>query len=128
MGQIIINEFRRATGNITGNEYVELLLTEDVSATQLQSYFVGDSTEPTAAKYSAYRFTNMASIAPVFKAGTILTIGGSPVNQEIAYNPIPSGTNNDWNIRLSPPRWIFDKAAPSRKFSWGFRGFRCCLC
>ena len=66
MEQIIINEFRRATGDFTGNEYVELLLTEDVSATQLQSYFVGDSTLPTTAKYSAYQFTNMANIAPVF--------------------------------------------------------------
>ena len=51
MGQIIINEFGRATGDITGNEYVELLLTEDLTATQLQSYFVGDSTAPTVAKY-----------------------------------------------------------------------------
>ncbi len=71
MGQIIINEFRRATGDITGNEYAELLLTEDLTTTQLESYFVGDSTTTTLAKYSAYRFTNMANIAPVFKAGTI---------------------------------------------------------
>ncbi|MEG4059134.1 MULTISPECIES: choice-of-anchor Y domain-containing protein, partial [unclassified Microcoleus] len=113
MGQIIINEFRRDTANITDNEYVELLLTEDVSATQLQSYFVGDSTDPTPAKYSAYRFTNMASIAPVFKAGTILTIGGSVANQEIAYNPIPSGTNTDWNIRLSPAGGFLTKLLPA---------------
>ncbi|MEG5170019.1 choice-of-anchor Y domain-containing protein, partial [Microcoleus sp. AT10-A2] len=119
MGQIIINEFRR-DGQFQGNEYVELLLTEDVSATQLQSYFVGDSTEPTVAKYSAYRFTNMASIAPVFKAGTILTIGGSPADQEIAYNPIPSGTNNDWNIRLSPQGGFLTKLLPAGNFHGNF--------
>ncbi|TAF57271.1 MAG: hypothetical protein EAZ60_07505 [Oscillatoriales cyanobacterium] len=116
MGQIIINEFRRDTGDWTGNEYVELLLTEDVSATQLQSYFVGDSTEPTTAKYSAYKFTNMASIAPVFKAGTIIAIGGAIVNQEITYNPIPLGTNNDWNIRLSPTGGFLTKLLPVGNF------------
>lgn len=68
MGQIIINEFRR-DGNFQGDEYVELLLTEDLTAAQLQTFFVGDSTNPTTAKYSAYQFINMASIAPVFKAG-----------------------------------------------------------
>ncbi len=120
MGQIIINEFRRATGDITGNEYVELLLTEDLTVTQLQSYFVGDSTAPTLAKYSAYRFRNMASIAPVFKAGTIIAIGGSPANQEIAYNPIPSGTNNDWNIRLSPTSGFLTKLLPAGNFDSDF--------
>ncbi|MEG5137206.1 MULTISPECIES: choice-of-anchor Y domain-containing protein [unclassified Microcoleus] len=120
MGQIIINEFRRATGDLTGNEYVELLLTEDVSATQLQSYFVGDSTLPTTAKYSAYQFTNMASIAPVFKAGTIIAIGGSTANQEIAYNPIPSGTNNDWNIRLSLEGGFLTKLLPVGNFDGDF--------
>ncbi|MEG3974771.1 Calx-beta domain-containing protein, partial [Microcoleus sp. herbarium8] len=120
MGQIIINEFRRATGDWTGNEYVELLLTEDLTATQLQSYFVGDSTIPTTAKYSAYQFTNMASIAPVFKAGTIIAIGGSPANQEIAYNPIPSGTNNDWNIRLSLEGGFLRKLLPVGNFDGDF--------
>ncbi|PSB50817.1 sodium:calcium exchanger, partial [filamentous cyanobacterium Phorm 6] len=120
MGQIIINEFRRATGDWTGNEYVELLLTEDLTATQLQSYFVGDSTLPTTAKYSAYQFTNMASIAPVFKAGTIIAIGGSPANQEIAYNPIPLGTNNDWNIRLSLEGGFLTKLLPVGNFDGDF--------
>ncbi len=120
MGQIIINEFRRATGDITGNEYVELLLTEDLTATELQSYFIGDSTAATLAKYSAYQFTNMASIAPVFKAGTIIAIGGSPANQEILYNPTPSGTNNDWNIRLTPTAGFLTKLLPAGNFDSDF--------
>ncbi|NJM62997.1 MAG: tandem-95 repeat protein, partial [Oscillatoriales cyanobacterium RU_3_3] len=44
----------------------------------------------------------MANIAPVFKAGTIIAIGGSsaiPAN-EITYNPVPGGTDADWNIQL----------------------------
>ncbi|MEG4995997.1 choice-of-anchor Y domain-containing protein, partial [Microcoleus sp. B4-D1] len=101
MGQIIINEFRR-DGQFQGNEYVELLLTEDVSATQLQSYFVGDSIGATAQKNSAYQFRNMASIAPVFKAGTIIAIGGSGVipTDDINYNPVADGNDADWNIQL----------------------------
>ncbi|MEG4636641.1 Ig-like domain-containing protein [Microcoleus sp. Aus8_D4] len=120
MGQIIINEFRRDTGDFTGNEYVELLLTEDLTATQLQSYFVGDSTAPTTTKYSAYRFASMASIAPVFKAGTIIAIGGAIANQEITYNPIPLGTDSDWNIRLSPEGGFLTKLLPAGNFDGDF--------
>ncbi|TAG91552.1 MAG: tandem-95 repeat protein, partial [Oscillatoriales cyanobacterium] len=101
MGQIIINEFRR-DGSFQGDEYVELLLTEDLTAAQLQTFFVGDSTDLTTVKYSAYQFINMASIAPVFKAGTIIVLGGESVipANEITYNPVPRGTDADWNIQL----------------------------
>lgn len=101
MGQIIINEFRR-NGQFQGNEYVEMLLTEDLTASQLQSFFVGDSSNAINNKNSAYQFRNMGSIAPVFKAGTIIAIGGSsiiPAN-EITYNPVPGGNDADWNIQL----------------------------
>lgn len=98
---IVVNEFRRSTGDITGNEYIELLLTRDLTAAELETYVVGDSTATTAQKYSAYRFTNMAGIAPTFKAGTLIAIGGDPALQETAYNPIPTGTDSDWNLILS---------------------------
>ncbi|WP_293147391.1 Ig-like domain-containing protein [Microcoleus sp. bin48.metabat.b7b8b9.023] len=101
MGQIIINEFRR-DGNFQGDEYVEILLTEDLTVAQLQSYFIGDSQDPPEFKLSAYQFVNMANIASVFKAGTIIVIGGSnviPVN-DISYNPVPGGNDADWNIKL----------------------------
>jgi hypothetical protein len=39
MAQVIINEFRR-DGNFQGDEYVELLLTEDLTAAQLQIFFL----------------------------------------------------------------------------------------
>ncbi|MCU0545336.1 MAG: Ig-like domain-containing protein [Oscillatoriaceae cyanobacterium Prado104] len=101
MGQIIINEFRR-NGQFQSNEYVELLLTEDLTASQLQSFFVGDSSGALTKKNSAYQFTNMASIASVFKAGTIIAIGGSDVfsTNDVAYNPVPDGNDADWNIQL----------------------------
>ncbi|MCZ0905059.1 hypothetical protein ON021_34710, partial [Microcoleus sp. HI-ES] len=44
----------------------------------------------------------MASIAPVFKAGTIIAIGGSDVipSNDISYNPVAGGNDADWNIQL----------------------------
>jgi predicted extracellular nuclease len=98
---IVINEFRR-DGTLATTEYVELLLTQDLTAAQLESYFVGDSTSTTAAKFGAYKFTNMASIATTFKAGTIIVIGGTTAisSQDTSYNPIAGGTDDNWNIRL----------------------------
>jgi predicted extracellular nuclease len=98
---IVINEFRR-DGALATTEYVELLLTQDLTAAQLESYFVGDSTSATAAKFGAYKFTNMASIAATFKAGTIIVIGGTTAipSQDTSYNPIAGGTDDNWNIRL----------------------------
>jgi predicted extracellular nuclease len=98
---IVINEFRR-DGAFSNTEYVELLLTQDLTAAQLNSYFIGDSTSTTAAKFGAYKFTNMASIAATFKAGTIIVIGGTTAipSQDTSYNPIAGGTDDNWNIRL----------------------------
>jgi predicted extracellular nuclease/ABC-type phosphate transport system substrate-binding protein len=98
---IVINEFRR-DGTLATTEYVELLLTQDLTAAQLESYFVGDSTSATAAKFGAYKFTNMASIAATFKAGTIIVIGGTTAipSQDTSYNPIAGGSDDNWNIRL----------------------------
>ncbi|MBC7879875.1 MAG: hypothetical protein H7Y37_00935 [Anaerolineae bacterium] len=98
---IVINEFRR-DGTLATTEYVELLLTQDLTAAQLESYFVGDSTSSTAAKFGAYKLTNMVSIAAIFKAGTIIVIGGTTAiaSQDTSYNPIPGGTDDNWNIRI----------------------------
>ncbi|WP_427162345.1 endonuclease/exonuclease/phosphatase family protein [Aliinostoc sp. HNIBRCY26] len=98
MAKIIINEFYRGGNLTTGDEFIELLLLEDLTAAQLESFFVGDSTATKAAKFSAYDFTNMGSIAPVFQAGTIITIGGTTAfTQDTSYNP----AGGDWNIRLN---------------------------
>ncbi|MDZ8107987.1 MAG: putative Ig domain-containing protein [Nostoc sp. DedQUE12a] len=98
MPKIVINEFYRGGNLTTGDEFIELLLTEDLTATQLQSFFVGDSTGSKASKFSAYRFTNLGSIAPTFKAGTIITVGGTTaITQDTSYNP----SANDWNLALN---------------------------
>jgi hypothetical protein len=98
MPQIIINEFYRGGNLTTGDEFIELLLVEDLTAAQLNAFFVGDSTSAKASKFSAYDFTNMGAIAPVFEAGTIIAVGGTArFAQDTSYNP----TSGDWNILLN---------------------------
>ncbi|BAQ65373.1 ExeM/NucH family extracellular endonuclease [Geminocystis sp. NIES-3709] len=98
MAKIIINEFYRGGNLTTTDEFIELLLLEDLTATQLETFFVGDSTGTKASKFSAYEFTNMSSIATTFKAGTIIVVGGTGrITQDTSYDP----TNNDWNIALN---------------------------
>jgi hypothetical protein len=100
-GDVFINEFRR-DGNWTTSEYVEILLTKNLTASDLESLFIGDSTAVTQAKFASYRMTNLATIAPVFKAGTILVVGGTtaiPV-QDLTYNPVAGGSDDDWSLRF----------------------------
>jgi Ca2+-binding RTX toxin-like protein len=99
MTKIIINEFYRGGNLTTTDEFIEVLLTQNLTATELNSFFVGDSSSGKISKFSAYGFRNMDSIASIFKAGTIITIGGqTAVTQDTSYNP----TSGDWNIALNP--------------------------
>jgi predicted extracellular nuclease len=98
MPKVIINEFFRGGTLTSGDEFIELLLVEDFTAAQLNTFFVGDSTGSKTGKFSAYDFTNMNSIAPTFRAGTIITVGGTAaVTQDTSYNP----ASGDWNILLN---------------------------
>ncbi len=92
-----INEFFRAGNLTTTDEWMEVVLLQDLTAAQLNTYFVGDSTGSTASKFSSYQFTNMENIAPTFCAGTIITVGGTtgPAS-DITYAP----ASNDWNLSL----------------------------
>ncbi len=98
MPKIIINEFYRGGNLTTTDEFIELLLVEDLTATQLESFFVGDSTAAKASKFSAYKFTNLSSVASTFQAGTIITVGGTTaLTQDTSYNP----STGDWNLALN---------------------------
>ncbi len=100
---VIINEFRRDSGTgFTDKEAIEFVLTQDQTAVQLESLYFGDSRAETDIKVGVYKFQNLSSISTTFKAGTIIVIGGdTPVpTEDIAYNPEPSGTDDDWNIKL----------------------------
>lgn len=95
--RMIINEFYRGGNLNTTDEWVEILLIEDLTAAQLNSFFVGDSTGTTAAKFSGYQFTNMGTIAANFPKGTLIVVGGTTAfTQDTSYNP----GSGDWNILL----------------------------
>ncbi|MBF2029553.1 MAG: DUF4347 domain-containing protein [Oscillatoriales cyanobacterium C42_A2020_001] len=100
-GSIIINEFRRS-GTFDNTEYIEFVLTADQTATQLESLYFGDSSAATNGKVGVYRFQNLAAIAPVFKAGTIITIGGTSAipTEDLTYNPTFPGNDAAWNLAL----------------------------
>ncbi|MBW4422851.1 MAG: DUF4347 domain-containing protein [Myxacorys californica WJT36-NPBG1] len=102
LGDIIINEFQRTAGSFTDSEYIEFLLTADLTATQLEDFFFGDSNGTTFSKLGIYSLSNLSSIAPTFKAGTIIVVAGSSVvsAEDTTYNPIFGGTDEQWNVRL----------------------------
>lgn len=96
--RMIINEFYRGGNLTTTDEWIEIVLVEDLTAAQLNTFFVGDSTGAKNAKFSAYQFTNMGTIAATFPAGTIIVVGGTgAVTQDTSYNP----GGGDWNILLN---------------------------
>lgn len=95
--KIIVNEFYRGGDLNTGDEWMELLLLQDLTAAEINSYFAGDSTGTTAAKFSGYQFTGMEGIAGSFCAGTIITVAGDAgPAADGSYNP----SGGDWNLTL----------------------------
>ncbi len=96
--KILVNEFFRGGGDFTTDEWVEVVLLENLTAAQLEGFYVGDSASSTESKYSGYKFTGMSAIAPSFSKGTIIVIGGSSAIavEDTAYDP----ENEDWNLSL----------------------------
>lgn len=93
----VINELLRAGNLGATDEWMEIVLTEDMTAAELETYFVGDSTAATDAKFSAYLFTAMTDIAADFPAGTIIVVAGATGGAaDLAYDPYAG----DWNILL----------------------------
>jgi hypothetical protein len=80
---------------------VEFLLTRDHTAAELMSYAFGDSTQNTLQKTTAWRFTNLAAIAPIFRAGTLIVVRDATATQELHYAPAPGASDDQWNVHLS---------------------------
>ena len=102
--KILINEVHKGGDfSASGNEWVELVVVETLTDTELETFFVGDSSGQLVDKFSAYRFTNMESFATTFPAGTIIVVSGSGTTAtppapalDMTYSP---GTG-DWNLVL----------------------------
>ncbi|TDR17558.1 beta strand repeat-containing protein [Marinicella litoralis] len=96
--KIVVNEFYRGGDLANGDEWAEIVLLEDLTAAELNGFFVGDSTGSTASKFASYQFTTMETIAANFCAGTIISVGGTAgvATEDTAYDP----ANGDWSIAL----------------------------
>lgn len=94
--KIVVNEFYRGLSfSSTGDEWVELVLLQDMTDTELNGFFVGDSTSATASKFGSYQFQNMGDYATLFPAGTILVVaGGIGPAEDLTYDPAAG----DWNL------------------------------
>ncbi len=108
MSKIIINEFFRGDifaktndGKEGGNEYIELLLLEDLTADQLDEFYVGTRQKEASGNFLRtrhYKFQNSDNIAPIFRKGSLITIAGEKAgaNSDLSYNP----EAGDWSIVL----------------------------
>jgi hypothetical protein len=86
--QIVVNELFRNGNLTTTDEWVEYVSLEDLTATQLETFFFGDSTGTTASKFGAFRLTNMATLAPIFRRGTIIVLAGQTgPAEDLSYDP-----------------------------------------
>lgn len=95
---VLVNEFYRGGDLNTGDEWIELVVAQDLTAAQLEGFYVGDSTSSTAAKYSGYNFTGMSGIAANFPKGTIIVVGGSAAfSEDTSYDP----ASGDWSFFLN---------------------------
>lgn len=97
----LINEFYRAGNLTTTDEWIEVVLINDLSSVDLEGYIIGDSQGSTSNKLGAFQFQNMASISSGctadFPAGTIIVIGGDgALAEDTSYDP----DGGDWNILL----------------------------
>ncbi len=95
----IINEFRRNSNGmtgVTGNEYIELLVTADLSMADLGGLYFGDSSATGDAKFGAYQLNIGALKITTLKAGTIITVAGAGagISPDTAYDP----ALGDWDL------------------------------
>jgi hypothetical protein len=96
--KIIVNEFYRVGNFESTDEFIELLIVQDMTAAELNGFFYGDSTSTPNSKFGAYQLTNMGSIAANFPKGTIIVVGADSMAPaaDTSYNP----TGGDWNLVL----------------------------
>lgn len=103
---LVINEVYR--GNNAASDYVEFLITSDITLQQLDSIWFGDSKSNTGFIDYENNFNSTQIISnssyfnsttDLIKAGTLLAVGGSAVTTDFNYNPTGSDSDS-WNITL----------------------------
>ena len=111
---IMVNEYKNSNTNTLGarmttDEYVEFVLTQDMTVAQLAALTFGDSNDTTSTIQGVFQFdsaTLTSALSPsglsAFKAGTIIVVKGTALGaQDLTYNPLANPyDDNNWNIEL----------------------------
>lgn len=108
-GSLIINEFYQ--NSQSRREWVEFLVTADITLGMLDSYWFGNTdtatnTIQTMARFDSTEiinsFSQFTSTSDIIKAGTLIIVGGTDVDTDFNYSPSPSNPSNAdaWNFSL----------------------------
>lgn len=105
---LIINEIFQSSQS--RREWVEFLVTSDLTLGQLDSFWFGNSTTSGNAIQTMSRFNSteiintfsyFTSTSDIIKAGTLIVVGGTDVDPDFTYNPNPLSTDATlWNFSL----------------------------
>lgn len=107
---LIINEIFR--GNSVADDYVEFLVTSDITLQELDALWFGDSTffTTTVSRENTFNASEIIAGSSYFnstsdsvRAGSIIVAGGSNLTADFNYSPtVASATNADaWNLTLT---------------------------
>ncbi len=107
---LIINEV--FNGSNTSREWIEFLVTTDITLGALDSIWFGDTNSSTSTIDKKGRFVSSEiisnfsyfnSTSDIVRAGTIIVVGGNDITSDFSYNPDSSdaGNNDIWNFTLS---------------------------
>jgi hypothetical protein len=120
----MVNEYGNTGGSIasgtkmTTDEYIEFILTENMTPAQLAALTFGDSNATTSSLEGVFSF-NLATLNSVltttgrthFLAGTLLVVKGAGLGaQNLTYDPLLSNVGNDdlWSIELTAGQGALD--------------------
>lgn len=107
---LVVNEIFNAAD--AGDEYVEFLVTSDMTLQDLDSIWFGDSNIFSTGIASENNFNSAAivsnsssfqSVSDTLAAGTLITVGGSNISTDFVYNPNPANPsdNDAWNLTFT---------------------------
>lgn len=105
---LVVNEIFR-TGVQGAGDYVEFLVTSDMTLAQLDTIWFGDSGPNTGGIEAENNFNSAQivqnsnsfnSTSDVLQAGTLIVVGGPGFASDLSYNP-GGDASSDWNITLT---------------------------
>ncbi len=107
---LIVNEV--VNTNSSNQEWIEFLVTTDITLGALDSIWFGDTNSTTSTIDNSSRFDSteiinnfayFTSTSDIVRAGTIIVVGGTQIATDFTYNPSSNnpGDNGSWNFTLA---------------------------